>query len=415
SMPVILLLIYININWVRPLFEIMRTKLDGVSRVLREILTGIRVIRAFNTVEKEHERFNTINMEYTSTNKKARYRMALLHPVSTLVTSGAMVLVYWFGQFRIRSGAMSAGDIMAFTQYVMQIFGSVMGLQMIFNLIPSALISSRRLNQLLDTEPSITDPLEPACPQPEMRGEVRFENVTFHYPGAERPVLEDISFVAKPGETTAIIGGTGSGKSTLVSLIPRLYDIQQGRILVDGIDITQMAQQDLRRRIGFVAQKAQLFTGSIAENIRLGNPEAGEEEIQSAAAAAQATEFIQAIADGYDAYVSQDAKNLSGGQKQRLSIARAIAKDPEIYVFDDSFSAVDFKTEAALRAALKEVTTQAAVIIVAQRVSTIINADRIIVLEEGRCVGQGDHSFLMKNCEVYREIVYSQLREDEIA
>lgn len=414
AMPLVLLLIYININWVRPLFETMRDKLDSVSRVLREILLGIRVIRAFNAVEKEHERFNAANHEYTETFKKARYRMALLNPASTIITSGMMILVYWFGQFRIDAGDMTAGDIMAFTQYITQILGSIMALQMIFNMIPGALIASKRLNQMLDTEPQIVDPDEPLSPPREVFGEVRFENVTFRYPGAERPVLENISFEAKPGESVAIIGGTGSGKTTLVSLIPRLYDIQQGRIFVDHIDVTKMAQNDLRERIGFVTQRAQLFTGSVANNIRFGNVYATDEDIVLAAEIAQASEFIDEMSDKYDSFISQDASNLSGGQKQRISIARAIARNPEIYIFDDSFSAVDFKTEAALRTALKTVTEKSTVIIVAQRVSTVLNADRIIVLDEGKCVGQGTHETLMDTCEIYREIVYSQLGEEEV-
>ena len=415
AMPLLLLIVYVNINWVRPLFEKMRDKLDSVSRVLREILSGVRVIRAFNTLEMERGRFNQTNLDYTDAFKKARRRMALVNPFTTIVMSGATISVYWFGQFRIEAGAMSAADIMAFSQYVMQILGSVMGLQMVFNMIPSAIIAAKRLNQILDTAPTVTDPAEPASPPEGVRGEVRFENVTFRYPGAEKAVLEDISFEALPGRTTAIIGGTGSGKSTLVSLIPRLYDIQGGKISVDRIDVTQMAQRDLRSRIGFITQKAQLFTGSVENNIRFGKTDASDEEVKKAAEVAQASDFIAAMDEGYESFVSQDATNLSGGQKQRLSIARAIARDPEIYIFDDSFSAVDFKTDAALRAALKQVTRGSAVIIVAQRVSTIMDADNIIVLDEGRCVGQGAHAELMQECGVYREIVHSQLKEEEIA
>ena len=415
AMPLLFGVILININWVRPLFVVMRDKLDGVSRVLREILSGVRVIRAFNTIEKEHDRFNQTNMDYTNANRKARHRMALLNPFTTIITSGTTVAVYWFGQFRIEAGAMSAGDIMAFSQYVMQILGSLMGMQMIFNLIPRAMIAATRINEVLDTQPLVLDPEKEETPPENLRGTLRFENVTFRYPGAEKSVLEDISFIANPGETTAIIGGTGSGKSTVVSLIPRLYDIQDGRILIDGTDITRMKQHDLRARIGFIPQKAQLFTGSIAENIRYGKFDATDEEIVHAAEVAQAADFIGAMSEGYDSFVSQDATNLSGGQKQRLSIARAVARNPEVYIFDDSFSALDFKTDAALRTALKGVTQEAAVIIVAQRVSTIMDADRIVVLDEGKCVGQGTHSELMQICEVYREIVHSQLKEEEIA
>jgi len=285
---------------------------------------------------------------------------------------------------------------------------------MMFNLIPSAMTAAKRLIGVLYTEPTLTDPDEPKMPPDNIRGEVRFENVTFRYPGAEKPVIENISFEALPGKTTAIIGGTGSGKSTVVSLIPRLYDIQEGKIYVNGTDVTEMAQSDLRSRIGFVTQKAQLFTGSIASNISFGKIDATDEEIEQAAHVAQADEFIKEKSEQYDTFVSQNATNLSGGQKQRLSIARAIVREPEIYIFDDSFSAVDFKTDADLRAALKKVTKNSAVIIVAQRVSTIMDADHIIVLDEGKCVGQGIHASLMKECTVYREIVDSQLKGDQI-
>ena len=413
AMPIMLIIITINIRWVRPLFETMRTKLDAVSRVLRENLSGVRVIRAFNTVEKEHQRFNRSNIEYTDANRKARYRMALINPATTIVISAVNVTVYWFGQFRLEGGYMSVGDIMAFSQYILQILGSVMGMQMVFNLIPNAVTAAGRINQVMDSEFLITDPPDPQTPSPDVSGEVRFENVTFRYPGAEKAILENISFEAKPGETTAIIGGTGSGKTTIISLIPRLYDIQEGTIYVDRLDITKMTQHDLRNRIGFVSQKAQLFTGSVADNIRFGNYNARDEDIIAAAKVAQADDFVSAMNDGYDSYVSQDATNLSGGQKQRISIARVVAKRPEIYIFDDSFSAVDFKTDAALRSELKKITQNAAVIIVAQRVSTIMDAEQIIVLDEGKCVGKGTHAQLIQTCDIYREIVDSQLRGDE--
>ena len=415
AMPVMLIIIIYYIKWVRPLFEAMRDKFDGVSRVLRENLGGIRVIRAFNTIKMEQERFNETNLEYTNINRTARHRMALLNPLTTIVISGATVAVYWFGQFRIQAGAMSAGDIMAFSQYVTQILGAVMGLQMMFSQIPSAITAANRLNGVLDAAPLIEDPEEPVSPPGEVRGEVRFDDVTFRYPGAEKPVLEHISFEARPGETTAIIGGTGSGKSTLVSLIPRLYDIQEGTIYFDRTDVTGMTQHDLRSRIGFVTQEAQLFTGSVAGNISFGKADATFEDIREAARIAQADGFIEGMSGGYGSFVSQDATNLSGGQKQRISIARAIVRKPEVYIFDDSFSAVDYKTEADLRRALKNVTRDASVIIVAQRVSTVMDADRIIVLDEGRCAGQGSHEDLMRNCDVYQEIVRSQLREEEIA
>ena len=415
AMPLMLAVIYFNITWVRPLFETMRDKLDNVSRVLRENLSGVRVIRAFNTLDREHERFNKANLDYTGANRQARHRMATLQPFITLIMSGTTVAIYWVGQYRIRAGAIQVGDVMAFSQYVFQILGSVMSLQMMFNMIPSAMTAAKRLNHVLDSETVIKDPEVPQIPSPDVQGEVRFENVTFHYPGAEKPVLENISFEALPGETTAIIGGTGSGKSTLVSLIPRLYDIQEGKIYVDRLDITQMTQHELRNRVGFVTQKAQLFTGSIAENILFGDAYATDDDIKAAAQVAQADSFIEETNDGYDSFVSQNATNLSGGQKQRISIARVLAKKPEIYIFDDSFSALDFKTDAALRAELKKVTKNAAVIIVAQRVATIMDADRIIVLDQGKCVGQGTHDFLMETCDIYSEIVYSQLRKEEVS
>ena len=415
AMPVMLFIVVLNIKWVRPLFEIMRDKLDGVNRVLRENLSGVQVIRAFNTIEKERNRFNQTNLDYTSANRKARHRMALINPATTIVISGVTVALYWFGQFRVESGYISVGDIMALSQYIIQILGSVVALQMVFNLIPNAVTAAGRINQVLDSGQLIKDPETPETPRADIKGEVRFENVTFRYPGAEKPVLENISFEARPGETTAIIGGTGSGKTTVVSLIPRLYSVQEGAIYVDRLDITRMTQRDLRDRIGFVSQKTQLFTGSVADNIRFGNFEATEADIIAAAKVAQAHEFIQAMSEGYDSFISQDATNLSGGQKQRISIARVVARKPEIYIFDDSFSAVDFKTDAALRAELKKITREAAVIIVAQRVSTIMDADCIIVLDEGRIVGQGAHAQLIRTCDVYREIVQSQLREDEIS
>ncbi len=415
AMPLLLIIIALNINWVRPLFRIMMDKLDRVNLVLREILSGVRVIRAFDRLDYEHDRFNNTNKDYTDTNRKARHRMALMHPLTMMVMNGATVAILWFGQYRINVGAMTTGDLMAFSQYVMQILGSVMGIRMIFNMIPRAMVSAGRINEILDTNSDIVDPIVPKTPAKNVRGYVKFENVTFKYPGAEEAVLSNISFETRPGETTAIIGGTGSGKSTLITLIPRLYDIQEGKISVDGVSISEMTQKDLRSRIGFIPQKALLFTGTIADNIRYGKMDASDEEVRAAADIAQATEFIDAMAEGFDSFLSQDATNVSGGQKQRISIARALIKKPEIYIFDDSFSALDFKTDAMLRAALKPVTKDATVIIVAQRVSTVMNADRIIVLDDGKCVGLGTHKELLNTCEVYREIVSSQLKEEEIA
>mgnify|MGYP002084253463 FL=1 len=309
---------------------------------------------------------------------------------------------------------MQVGDLMAFLQYMMQIMFSLMMLSMMFVMLPRAMASVNRINAVLDTEPGIVDPVLAGEPT-RGKGYLEFRNVTFSYPGAEVPVLRDISFQAKPGETTAIIGGTGSGKSTLVKLVPRFYDVDMGSILVDGVDIRHMTQEELRKKIGYVPQEALLFTGTIAENIRFGKEEAGAEEVRRAAETAQALDFVTAMPDDFDSLVAQGGANLSGGQKQRLAIARALVRQPEIYIFDDSFSALDFRTDARLRRALKEETTKATMLIVAQRVTTVMDADQIIVLEKGAVAGIGTHKELMKTCNVYREIVLSQVAEEEIA
>ncbi len=415
AMPILAVVVVCNIRWVSPLFSVMQKRLDAVNRVLRENLSGIRVIRAFNRITQESKRFNDANKELTDTSLSAFRRMASMMPLTMLVMNAAILAILWFGNIRVSGGAMTTGDLMAFIQYVSQILMSVIMASFMLNMIPRAMASARRIVEVWDMEPEVLDPETPKLPQKGVQGSVKFENVSFQYPGAERPILENLSFEANPGETVAIIGGTGSGKSTLISLIPRFYDVSTGRITVDGVDVRQMDQHDLRNRIGYVPQKALLFTGSISDNIRYGKKDATEEEIRAAADIAQATSFIENMEDGFDSYLSQDATNVSGGQKQRLSIARAVVRRPEIYIFDDSFSALDFKTDAALREALKPVTRESTVLIVAQRVSTVMNADRILVLDEGKIVGLGTHKELMKDCEVYREIVASQLREEEIA
>ena len=415
AMPILAVVVVCNIRWVSPLFSVMQKRLDAVNRVLRENLSGIRVIRAFNRITQESKRFNDANKELTDTSLSAFRRMASMMPLTMLVMNAAILAILWFGNIRVSGGAMTTGDLMAFIQYVSQILMSVIMASFMLNMIPRAMASARRIVEVWDMEPEVLDPETPKLPQKGVQGSVKFENVSFQYPGAERPILENLSFEANPGETVAIIGGTGSGKSTLISLIPRFYDVSTGRITVDGVDVRQMDQHDLRNRIGYVPQKALLFTGSISDNIRYGKKGATEEEIRAAADIAQATSFIENMEDGFDSYLSQDATNVSGGQKQRLSIARAVVRRPEIYIFDDSFSALDFKTDAALREALKPVTRESTVLIVAQRVSTVMNADRILVLDEGKIVGLGTHKELMKDCEVYREIVASQLREEEIA
>lgn len=397
-----------------PLFKVMQTKLDKLNQVLRESLMGVRVIRAFNRVDHEKNRFEEANYDLTSTAIKVNRLMSALMPTMSLILNFTTIAVIWFGAIRIDSGTMQVGDLMAFIQYVMQIMFALIIVSMMFVMIPRASASAVRINEVLDVIPEIKDP-EKSSITDTTSGLVEFKNVIFSYPGAEEPAIDDISFTARPGEVTAIIGGTGSGKSTLLNLIPRFYDIDSGSILVDGVDIRQMEQKSLRNKIGFVPQKAVLFTGTIAENIRYGKEDATDEEVRLAAEVAQATHFILNMKDGFDSVIAQGGTNVSGGQKQRLSIARALVRRPEIYLFDDSFSALDFKTDAKLRSALKDETTTSTLIIVAQRVSTIVDADQIIVLDKGRIAGVGKHGELLKTCEVYREIVYSQLSEEEIA
>ena len=397
-----------------PLFKLMQVKLDKLNLVLREGLTGIRVVRAFNRIDFEKKRFSEANQDLTDTAVKVNRILAALMPVMMLIMNLTTIAIIWFGGIRIDRGDMQVGDMMAFIQYAMQIMFSLLMVSMMFVLIPRASASAVRINEVLEIVPEIKDP-DKAKSVKHRKGFVEFRDVTFSYPGAEQPAVSNISFITNPGEVTAIIGGTGSGKSTLISLIPRFYDVDSGQILVDGVDIREMSQQDLRAKIGLVPQKSVLFSGSIADNIRYGKEDAAAEEIRHAAETAQATEFISEMKDGFDSVIAQGGTNISGGQKQRLSIARALVRKPEIYIFDDSFSALDFKTDAKLRAALRRETSESAVIIVAQRVSTVMDADRIIVLEDGRIAGMGRHKELIKSCEVYREIVSSQLSEEEIA
>ncbi|MBU3228295.1 ABC transporter ATP-binding protein [Clostridium algidicarnis] len=397
-----------------PLFKSMQIKLDKLNLVLREGLTGIRVIRAFNRNDHERERFNEANYDLTSTAIKVNKLMAILMPLMMLVMNFTTIAIIWFGAKRIDAGNMQVGDLMAFIQYVMQIMFSLIMVSMMFIMIPRASVSASRINEVLDIVPVINDPkdIKKAVSK---KGYIEFKNVSFNYPGSESSVIRDISFSASPGETTAIIGGTGSGKSTIISLIPRFYDINSGSILINGVDLRDMSQEELRSKIGFVPQKAVLFTGTISDNIRYGKEDATEDEIKKAANIAQATDFISNMEEGFNSVIAQGGTNVSGGQKQRLSIARALVRRPEIYIFDDSFSALDFKTDAKLRAVLKDETKESTVIIVAQRVSTVIDADRIIVLDEGNIVGMGTHKELLNSCDVYHEIVSSQLSEEEIA
>lgn len=397
-----------------PMFKSMQVKIDKLNLVLRERLTGIRVIRAFNKVNHEKNRFNDANKDLTNTAIKVNKLMACLTPILMLLFNFTTIFIIWFGSFKINDGAMQVGDLMAFIQYVSQIMFSLIMLTMIFILIPRASASAVRINEVLEVVPEINDPAK-SVETGSKRGYVEFENVSFRYSNAEGRALEDISFNAKPGEVTAIIGGTGSGKSTLVNLIARFYDVTKGKILIDGVDIRNMSQEYLRKKIGLVPQKAVLFSGTITDNIKYGKEDASEEEIIKACEIAQASEFINDMKDKYDSFISQGGTNVSGGQKQRLSIARALVRKPEIYIFDDSFSALDFKTDAKLRQALNKEIVDDTIIIVAQRVTTVMNADRIIVLDEGRIVGMGTHKELLSSSDVYKQIVSSQLSEEELA
>jgi len=397
-----------------PLFKAIQVKLDKLNLVLRESLTGIRVIRAFNRIDHEKIRFREANRDLTDISIRVNKIMALLMPTMMLMMNFTTIAIIWFGGIRINDGSMQVGDMMAFIQYAMQIMFSLIMVSMMFVMIPRAQASAVRINEVLNTDEEIRNP-ENIKVISEEKGFVEFRNVSFRYPGAEQPAISNITFSSKPGEITAIIGGTGSGKSTMISLIPRFYDVESGSVLIDGIDVREMSQETLRAKIGLVPQKPVLFTGTIAENIRYGKEDATDEEIEHAAEIAQAAEFITEMKDGFDSIIAQGGKNISGGQKQRLSIARALVRKPEIYIFDDSFSALDFKTDARLRAALKKETTGATVLVIGQRVSTVIEADRIIVLDQGEIAGIGTHKELINTCEVYREIVSSQLSEEEIA
>ena len=396
-----------------PLFKKVQKRLDYLNLVLRENLTGIRVIRAFNREKLEQERLQKANKDLTDVSIKVNKIMAFMMPLMMLMMNLTVVAVIWFGSIRIDHGGMQIGDLMAFIQYVMQIMFALVMASMMFVMIPRAAVSANRINEVLELEPTFLD--QGNVKADKERGTLEFEHVTFNYPGAEEPVLSDITFKAKAGEVTAIIGGTGAGKSTLVNLIPRFYDVSKGVIRINGVDLREVSQEEVRSRIGYVPQKAMLFSGTITENIRFGKENATQAEIEHAAEIAQAADFIEKMENCYETTISQGGTNVSGGQKQRLSIARALVRKPDIYIFDDSFSALDYKTDAKLRAALKDETMESTVIIVAQRVSTVLHADRIIVLDKGVIAGMGTHKDLLEGNEVYREIVESQLSEEEIA
>lgn len=415
--PILVVVIGIIALKATPMFRILQKRLDKVNLVLRENLTGIRVIRAFNREKYEQQRFNSANGDLTDISITVNRLMSMLMPIMLLLVNLTSVAILWFGGLRIDSGEMQVGSLIAFLQYAGQILFSVLMLSFLLVMVPRAQASSVRINEVLDLNADITDPAQSdiRVPKSEIKGTVEFRDVTFSYPGAEQPAISNVSFTANPGEVVAIIGGTGAGKSTMINLIPRFYDVDSGSVLVDGTDVRNMTQEALRAKIGLVAQQAVLFSGSITDNIKFGKENATPQEIEQAALTAQATEFISNMPDKFDSSISQGGTNVSGGQKQRLSIARALVRHPEIYLFDDSFSALDFKTDAKLRAALRKETVDSTVIIVAQRVSTVLDADKIIVLDEGRIVGTGKHKELLCTNEVYREIVASQLSEEELA
>lgn len=406
AIPVLALVIFLIMKKGIPLFQSLQKKLDQLNSVLRENLTGLRVIRSFNKEKYEQKRFLQANQELTETALHVNKIMAVTMPIMMVVINISTVAIVWFGGIQVDQGVMQVGDIMAFIQYGMQIMFSLMMLSMIFVMLPRASASAERINEVLQMPTSITD--ANSGEQKPIKGEIEFKNVVFSYPKAEKPVLENLSFQIKSGRTTAIIGGTGSGKSTILNLIARFYDIQAGEILIDGIDIKEFKQNVLRQTLGFVPQKAVLFSGTIADNIRFGKEDATAEEIDKALEVAQAKEFVGNFEKGINAPISQGGANLSGGQKQRLSIARALVRKPLIYLFDDSFSALDYRTDAALRNALQKEIGDSTLIIVAQRVSTIKDADHIIVLEDGEIAGAGTHHQLVETCKVYKEIVYSQ-------
>ena len=411
----ILLLVFVLFKVAMPKFKILQYRIDELNLVSREIVTGIAVSRALSREKQEEERFEEANARLTRTNLFVNRCMTFMMPLMMLIMNGITVLIIYNGSHAVDAGTMQVGNMMAFMQYAMQIIMSFLMITMMSIMLPRAGVSAKRINEVLETEVTIENPEKILTPAAEEKGEIRFEHVSFAYPGADENTLTDIDFTVHKGETVAFIGSTGSGKSTLVNLIPRFFDVTEGRITVDGVDIRDIELHDLRERIGYVPQKAVLFSGTIDSNIRYGKKTATEEDAVHAAQIAQAWEFIQEKDKGMHADIAQGGTNVSGGQKQRLSIARAIAKNPEIYIFDDSFSALDYKTDVVLRRALKKETKDATTLIVAQRISTILHADKILVLDEGKIAGQGTHKELMKTCEVYQQIAMSQLSKEELA
>ena len=413
---VILSIMMVAFTTVMPKFKILQKLMDGLNSVVREMLDGMPVIRAFNNQKKEEEKFEEANSKIMKTNMFTARAMSTLMPLIMLVMNSATILIVWVGGHQIDSGSLQVGDMMAFMQYSMQIIMAFMMITMISIMIPRASVAAGRVSEILHTKPSIEDPQAPKHLADDQRGRIEFRNVSFRYPGAEEDVLKNITFTAEPGQTTAFIGSTGSGKSTIINLVPRFYDVTQGAIYVDGVNVKDVTQHELRDHIGYVPQKGTLFTGTIESNLRYAKEDATEEELAKAAEIALALEFIEEKPERYESAITQGGTNVSGGQRQRLSIARALVKKPEIYIFDDTFSALDFKTDAKLRKALNILCqeTKSTVLLVAQRISSIMHAERIVVLDKGEVVGIGNHEELMKSCEVYQEIAYSQLSKEEL-
>lgn len=410
----IIMLICVEFYVAIPRFKIIQKLVDRLNQVTREILTGLMVIRAFNSQAYQEVKFDAANKDLTRTTMFINGIMVIMMPAMMLIMNGAMLSIIWFGAYRIDAGDLQVGSMMAFMQYAMHIIMSFLIVSITLMMMPRAGVSAQRISEVIESEPAVKDPERPVKFDPSMKGHIEFRNVAFKYPGADDYVLRDISFKAGPGETVAFVGGTGSGKSTLVNLIPRFYDVTEGRIIINGADIRDVTQHDLREKIGYVPQKSMLFSGTIESNIKYAHEDIEEYDIQKAAEISQSMEFISRNEDGFKAEIAQGGMNLSGGQKQRLSIARALARRPDIYIFDDSFSALDFKTDAALRRALRSETANSTVLIVGQRISTVMNADQIVVVHKGRIAGIGRHKVLMEDCEVYRELALSQLSKEEL-
>lgn len=414
AVTAIIAVVVILFGIVIPRFKKVQAFTDKVNLITREILTGMLVIRAFSTEKHEEKRFDKANRDLTKTNLFVNRVMAMMMPIMMIIMNAVTILIVWNGSHAVDSGAMQVGDMMAFIQYTMQIIMSFLMISMVSIMLPKAAVSASRIDEVLNTDLAVKDPENPVSFKENEKGVLEFKNVSFRYPNADEEVLSNISFIARPGETTAFIGSTGSGKSTLINLIPRFFDVTEGEIKLDGVNIKDVTQHDLREKIGYVPQKGMLFSGDIESNIKYGNEDLSDEVMKKAAEIAQAKDFIESTPQKYETPITQGGTNVSGGQRQRLSIARAIAKSPEVYIFDDSFSALDYKTDAALRKALSKETKKSTVLIVAQRISTILHADQIIVLDEGKVAGIGTHKELMKNCEVYQQIALSQLSKEEL-